>query len=166
MVTAYVGLGANLGNPAQTVLTALAQLAQLPETVLQRHSSLYSSAPVDAGGDDFVNAVAQLDTMLAPMALLQALQQLELAFGRERPFRNAPRTLDLDLLLYGDEEIDVPGLQVPHPRMQARAFVLLPLLELASEIRLPGKGLAQSYLAAVQEQAIMKLADPLGKPQK
>ncbi len=158
MVTAYVGLGANLGNPAQTVLTVLAQLAQLPETVLRRHSSLYSSAPVDASGDDFVNAVAQLDTMLPPVALLQALQQLELAFGRERPFRNAPRTLDLDLLLYGDEEIDVPGLQVPHPRMEARAFVLLPLLELAPEIRLPGKGLAKSYLAAVKDQTIMKLA--------
>ncbi len=166
MVTAYIGLGANLGDPARAVRDALEQLARLPETTLLRHSSLYSSAPVDAGGDDFVNAVAQLDTGLSPQALLQALQQVELAFGRARPFRNAPRTLDLDLLLYGDELVDEPMLHVPHPRMAARAFVLLPLLELAPGICIPGKGPARAYLAAVQNQPIAKIAAASGDTQK
>jgi len=99
---AYIGLGANLGNPAQALRDALQRIRSLPGTTVTAVSSLYSSAPVDAGGDDFVNAVARLDTVLAARDLLRALQAIELAFGRERPYRNAPRTLDLDLLLYGD----------------------------------------------------------------
>ena len=166
MVAAYIGLGANLGDPAQAVREAIAQLARLPQTVLVRQSSLYASAPVDAGGDDFVNAVAHIDTGLAPQALLQALQQVELAFGRQRPFRNAPRTLDLDILLYGDEVIDEPGLHVPHPRMCMRAFVLLPLLELAPEIAVPGRGPARAHLAGVQDQPIARLPEPAAGPQK
>lgn len=166
LITAYIGLGANLGDPVQAVRDAIARLARLPNTRLIHHSSLYSSAPVDAGGDDFVNAVARVDTTLSPQALLSELQQIELAFGRERPFRNAPRTLDLDLLLYGDECVTEPGLHVPHPRMCKRAFVLLPLLELAPDIAVPGQGRADTYLADVQDQAIARLADPRPGEQK
>ncbi len=156
-VAAYVGLGANLGDPAQALRDALQALRSLPQTTLGAVSSFYCSAPVDAGGDDFVNAVARLDTALDARTLLQGLQAVELSFGRERPFRNAPRTLDLDLLLYGDAVIDEPGLEVPHPRMSTRAFVLLPLLELAPEVRIPGRGAARQFLPAVHGQAIRPL---------
>ncbi|GHD01621.1 2-amino-4-hydroxy-6-hydroxymethyldihydropteridine pyrophosphokinase [Pseudorhodoferax aquiterrae] len=132
-VTAFVGLGANLGAARASVLAALEQLAALPATRLVRASSLYRSAPMDAGGPDYINAVAELATELAPLELLDALQALETAAGRERPYRNAPRTLDLDLLLYGSTEIDLPRLQLPHPRMTERAFVLVPLAEIAPE---------------------------------
>ncbi len=158
MVAAYIGLGANLGNPAQAVRDAIAQLAQLPQTTLLRSSSLYTSAPVDATGDDFINAVALIDTALSPQALLQALQQSEQTCGRERTFRNAPRTLGLDLLLYGDQHVDEPGLHVPHPRMSARAFVLLPLLELDPAIVIPGQRSAQACVADLQDQPIRRLA--------
>ncbi len=156
-VAAYVGLGANLGDPAQALRDAIAQLSKLPQTTLARTSSLYSSAPVDAGGDDFVNAVVRVDTLLGPHSLLQALQGIELEFGRERPFRNAPRTLDLDLLLYDDQVIADERLQVPHPRMGGRAFVLLPLLEIAPEIEIPGIGRASALLAGVSDQPISRL---------
>lgn len=165
-VAAYIGLGANLGDPARTVGDAIMQLAQLPQTALVRSSSLYASAPIDASGNDFINAIALIETALPPHDLLQALQQIELAFGRARPFRNAPRTLDLDILLYGDEIIDKPELHVPHPRMCARAFVLLPLLELAPDIIIPGHGTAQAHLAGVRDQAIAKFAAPGGNAQK
>lgn len=156
-VAAYVGLGANLGDPAQAVQDALQSLRALPDTSVRAVSSLYQSAPVDAGGDDFVNAVACLDTTLDAHELLKGLQAIELSFGRERPFRNAPRTLDLDLLLYGDAAIAEPGLEVPHPRMQWRAFVLLPLLELAADVVIPGRGPAMQFLPAVQSQDIRKM---------
>lgn len=131
--TAYVGVGANLGDARQTVQEALAQLDQLPATRVVRASSLYRSAPVDAQGPDFWNAVARLDTTLAPLELLAELQRLEQAAGRQRPYRNAPRTLDLDLLMYGTVRQDDPVLTLPHPRMRERAFVLLPLAEIAPE---------------------------------
>ncbi len=158
-VAAYLGLGANLGDPAQAVREAVLKLSQLPRTRLARASSLYASAPVDAGGDDFVNAVIRLDTELTPHELLSAMQAIEQDFGRERPFRNAPRTLDLDLLLYGDQLIDDAQLQVPHPRMAGRAFVLLPLLEIAPDIEIPPLGRASSLVmaAALQQQAISKM---------
>ncbi len=156
-VAAYVGLGANLGDPAQAVRDAVAQLSRLPQTTLSQTSSFYRSAPVDAGGDDFVNAVVRLDTELAPHALLQGLQSIEREFGRERPFRNAPRTLDLDLLLYGEQTNADERLQVPHPRMGRRAFVLLPLLEIAPDIEIPGMGDARALLAAVGDQPITRL---------
>ena len=132
-VTAFVGLGANLGDAARALGQALHGLAALPHTELLRASRIYRSAPVDAGGPDFLNAVAQLRTRLTAPDLLRALQALEGAAGRERPYRNAPRTLDLDLLLYGDARIASAQLTVPHPRMHERAFVLLPLAELAPE---------------------------------
>lgn len=157
-IAAYVGLGANLGDAAQTVRDAIGLLSRLPDTLLVRSSSLYTSAPVDAGGDNFVNAVAWLDTGLDAHALLEQLQHIEQLFGRERPFRNAPRTLDLDLLLYGQQTINDSTLIVPHPRMQERAFVLLPLTELSPEVRIPAKGPAAEWIDAVRDQQISKLA--------
>ena len=133
-LSAYVALGANLGDAAQSVRDALAHLDALDGTRMVCHSSLYRSAPVDSSGPDYINAVAELSTRLTAPELLAQLQQLERAAGRERSFRNAPRTLDLDLLLYGDAHIDSPQLQVPHPRMSQRAFVLVPLAEIAPHL--------------------------------
>jgi len=129
-VSAWIGLGANLGDARAALRSAVQAMAALPGTRLLRVSSLYRSAPVDAGGPDYLNAVAELDTTLAPLELLHALQRIEQAAGRERPYRNAPRTLDLDVLLYGSQSIATPTLTVPHPRLWERAFVLLPLAEL------------------------------------
>ncbi|MBI3729048.1 MAG: 2-amino-4-hydroxy-6-hydroxymethyldihydropteridine diphosphokinase [Burkholderiales bacterium] len=156
-VQVFIGIGANLGDASVTVSKAIAALAQLPDTTLVAHSALFGSAPIDSSGDDYVNAVAELASNLSATDLLQHLQAIELAHGRERPYRNAPRTLDLDLLLYGDEKINTSDLQVPHPRMTDRAFVLLPLLQLSADISIPGKGRAQSYVAAVANQRIQEL---------
>jgi len=131
LVHAWVGLGANLGDARAALRGAVRALADLPGTQLRQVSSLYRSAPVDAGGPDYLNAVAELHTQLPALALLHALQAIEQAAGRERPYRNAPRTLDLDVLLYGDERHATAELTVPHPRMGERAFVLLPLAEIA-----------------------------------
>jgi 2-amino-4-hydroxy-6-hydroxymethyldihydropteridine diphosphokinase len=133
----FVGLGANLGDAVATVLAAFEALCALPQTTCIARSSLYRSAPVDAQGSDYINAVAQLRTRLSPPALLDALQAIEDRFGRERPYRNAPRTLDLDLLLYGQQRIVTPRLTVPHPRLHERAFVLVPLAEIAPELAQP-----------------------------
>ncbi|RYF16258.1 MAG: 2-amino-4-hydroxy-6-hydroxymethyldihydropteridine diphosphokinase [Comamonadaceae bacterium] len=150
-VTAFVGLGANLGEPLRALHEALATLGSLPSTRLVRSSRIYRSAPVDAGGPDYLNAVAELETGLAAPELLAQLQRLEQAAGRERPYRNAPRTLDLDLLLYGDGRIESAALTVPHPRMRERAFVLLPLRELAPHL------VDAADLAAVAAQRIEAL---------
>ncbi|MEY4207843.1 MAG: 2-amino-4-hydroxy-6-hydroxymethyldihydropteridine diphosphokinase [Pseudomonadota bacterium] len=155
--TAYVGVGANLGDAQQTVRAAIEAMTILAHTRVAARSSLFISAPIDAGGNDFVNAVAQLETDLTAQSLLDNLQRIELAFGRERPFRNAPRTLDLDLLIYDQLQMSSDTLQLPHPRMSDRAFVLLPLLELAPEIHIPGKGAARDYLPAVSGQTIERL---------
>jgi len=154
----FIGIGANLGDAKVTVGKAIDALAQLPDTTLVAQSALFGSAPIDSTGDDYVNAVAELSSRLSATDVLQHLQAIELAHGRERPYRNAPRTLDLDLLLYGDEEINTADLQVPHPRMTERAFVLLPLLQLSADVTIPGKGRAQSYVAAVAEQRIRELS--------
>ncbi len=130
-VTSYVALGANLGDAAQTLRDALHRLDHTPGLRLIHASSLYRTAPIDSSGPDYLNAVAEVGSTLTAPALLAALQAIELAHGRERPYRNAPRTLDLDLLLYGDGRIDSPALVVPHPRMWERAFVLVPLAEVA-----------------------------------
>jgi 2-amino-4-hydroxy-6-hydroxymethyldihydropteridine diphosphokinase len=132
----FVGLGANLGDAAATVLAAFDALSELPDTTCVARSSLYRTAPIDAQGADYINAVAQLQTELSPAALLEQLQAIEERFGRERPYRNAPRTLDLDLLLYGQRRIDTPRLTVPHPRLHERAFVLAPLAEIAPDLAL------------------------------
>jgi 2-amino-4-hydroxy-6-hydroxymethyldihydropteridine diphosphokinase len=149
---AYIGLGANLGDRRLTVQTAIAALGQLPSTMLSRQSSLYVTAPVEAQGDDYVNAVVELHTQLTPLELFNALQQLEQQFGRIRSYRNAPRTLDCDLLLYDQQIIHTSTLQVPHPRMHLRAFVLIPLLEIAPNIHIPGLG-AASQMPGIRHQA-------------
>jgi 2-amino-4-hydroxy-6-hydroxymethyldihydropteridine diphosphokinase len=154
---AYVGIGANLGDARANVADALARLAALPGVRLVRASSSYRTAPIDSSGDDYINAVACLDTQLPAHDLLAALRAIEQAHGRERPYRNAPRTLDLDLLLYGAEVIDTPDLTVPHPRMTQRAFVLAPLLEIAPDVLVPGHGRARDFAAGVAGQAITKL---------
>lgn len=156
-VVSYVGIGSNLGDSLQNVKLALDALKTIPLTQLHSYSSLYRSAPIDAQGDDYINAVARLDTQLEAASLLAELQKIELLFGRERPFINAPRTLDLDVLLYGTSEISTDTLVVPHPRMKARAFVLLPLLELDPAIYIPGSGLASNYVAALSNQSIQAL---------
>jgi 2-amino-4-hydroxy-6-hydroxymethyldihydropteridine diphosphokinase len=138
MHTAYLALGANLGDAHATLEAACAAIAALPETRWQRRSSWYRSRPVESTGPDYVNGVAEVQTALAPLALLDALQAIELQHGRERPYRNAPRTLDLDLLLYGDLHLDSERLVIPHPRLAERAFVLLPLLELRPSLTWPG----------------------------
>ena len=150
-VTAFIALGANLGDAQATVLHAFEALARLPETRLVARSRLYQTAPHEACGPDFINAVARIDTRLNAPQLLEALQALEHAAGRVRSYVNAPRTLDLDLLLYGDARIDSPRLTVPHPRMRGRAFVLWPLADVAPERVSPAD------LQAVQGQPITLL---------
>jgi 2-amino-4-hydroxy-6-hydroxymethyldihydropteridine diphosphokinase len=160
MSLAFVALGANLADPAAQVRAALAALPGLPGSRLVRASSLYRSAPVGISGQpDFVNAVAAVETEQMPHALLQALFGIEARFGRRRDFPHAPRTLDLDLLLYDAETIDTPELRVPHPRMHLRAFVLVPLLEIAPGCRIPGRGSASAWLPAACAQRIEKLAE-------
>ena len=153
-VSVFIGLGANLGDCKSTLRAALAAIGQLHGTRLLRISPLYGSAPVDAGGPDYLNAVAELATTQAPQALLQALQAIERSAGRERPYRNAPRTLDLDILWFGDRVIDTPALTVPHPRMAERAFVLRPLADLAPE------RVDAAALQAVASQDIHRLEGP------
>ena len=158
MNTAYVALGANLGDPAPAVLAAFAALANLPESRVARCSSLYRTAPVGIlSQPDFVNAVAVLETTLTPEALLDALLDIEARFGRIRRERNGPRTLDLDLLLYDDIELDLPRLTLPHPRLHLRAFVLLPLAEVAPDLAFPRRGSLAAWLPAVANQGIVRL---------
>lgn len=151
VVSAYIGLGANLGDARAALQAAVRALQALEEGAALSVSSLYSSAPIDSSGPDYLNAVACLPTRLSAPDLLAALQQIENAAGRERPYRNAPRTLDLDLLLYGDASIDSSILTVPHPRMHQRAFVLLPLRELAPALVNP------AWLQAVADQQLHRL---------
>jgi len=158
---AYIGLGGNLDDPAARIRRAFSALARLPETRLAATSSLYRTAPVGyLDQPDFVNAVAVLETRLAPLALLDALLGLELDAGRERAFRNAPRTLDLDLLVYGDLQLDHPRLVLPHPRMGSRAFVLEPLAEVAPELVIPGLGKVRELAIACAGQAIERMTEP------
>jgi 2-amino-4-hydroxy-6-hydroxymethyldihydropteridine diphosphokinase len=159
MTLAYVGLGANLGEPRRQLTEAIIAMSGLPETRLASHSSFYRTAPVGFENQpEFLNAVAALDTRLAPGVLLQGLQGIERRHHRERSFPNAPRTLDLDLLLFGDERIARPGLTVPHPRMHERAFVLQPLLELDPDVCIPGKGKASVFLSACASQKVERTA--------
>jgi len=151
-VDAWVGLGANLGDRRTTLEAAIDALRMLPRTRLVARSRLWASAPVDAGGPDYLNAVVRLDTALEPGELLGALQALEARFGRERRFRNAPRTLDLDLLLHDGRSIDTPALVVPHPRMLERAFVLRPIADIDPDVVVPGHGPVRQWLAGVAAQ--------------
>jgi len=157
-VQACIGLGANLGDAGATLAAAIDALRALPQSELRAVSSIWRSAPIDSSGPDYLNAVALIETRLAPQALLEALQRIERAHGRERPYRNAPRTLDLDLLLYGDEVIATPTLQVPHPRLHERAFVLRPLAEVAPGLVVPGHGCVVDLLPLVADQPVDRLA--------
>ena len=154
---AFVGIGANLGDARANVADALARLDAWPGCRLAASSGCWRTAPIDSSGDDYINAVAAVETELDAHALLDALLAIEQAHGRERPYRNAPRTLDLDLLLYGDAVIDTPTLIVPHPRMHERAFVLAPLLDIAPDANIPGRGRAAGFLPHVADQAIERL---------
>jgi 2-amino-4-hydroxy-6-hydroxymethyldihydropteridine diphosphokinase len=152
---AYVGLGANLDGPRRQLEQALVELAGLPDTRLVRQSSFYRTRPIGyAEQPDFVNAVAQLETGLAAERLLAELHAIEARHGRERSFANAPRTLDLDLLLHGNTVISSETLKLPHPRMHERAFVLAPLVEIAPDAAIPGRGLARDLLAACTDQRV------------
>ncbi len=157
-VVAYIALGANLGELQEAVRAAMAALDQLPETRLLKTSSLYLTAPVGLlEQPDFVNAVASVETRLPPVALLEALLALEQDQGRVRTIANAPRPLDLDILLYGDAVLQTPRLTLPHPRMHLRAFVLVPLAEIAPDLPLPGRGSVSAWLPAVANQGIRRI---------
>ncbi len=155
--SSYIGLGSNLGDSIHILQAAVQCLSNEPQIQLLRSSSLYRSAPVYATGPDFINAVACVQTVLGPLALLGVLQQIEAQFGRERSHLNAPRTLDLDLLCHGQTVIQTPQLTLPHPRMHERAFVLLPLAEINAEFVIPGLGAVQTYLPLIADQTIQKL---------
>jgi 2-amino-4-hydroxy-6-hydroxymethyldihydropteridine diphosphokinase len=143
VTVAFVGIGSNLDDPRAQVLRAFEELDALPHTRLVKKSSLYRSAPVGfAAQPDFINAVAQIETALPAERLLAELQAIEARHGRRRSFANAPRTLDLDLLLYGAAELSTPRLQIPHPRMHQRGFVLKPLLEIAPQLPFTLEGCA------------------------
>jgi 2-amino-4-hydroxy-6-hydroxymethyldihydropteridine diphosphokinase len=161
MIRAYVALGSNLGNPVQTLEDAIDAMAALRGSLLKAISSLYRTAPVGLKHQpDFINAVVAVDTRLGPHELLDELFALEARFGRERSVKNAPRTLDLDLLLHGDAVLDDPELTLPHPRMHERAFVLAPLAEVAPNLMVPGRGSVADLLAACAGQRIHPLIRP------
>ncbi|QVQ24653.1 2-amino-4-hydroxy-6-hydroxymethyldihydropteridine diphosphokinase [Achromobacter deleyi] len=160
-VRAYIGLGANLGDSAATLRRVLAELRETQGVTAVAASPFYRSAPVDATGPDFINAVAALDTVLPPLELLDVLQALENLHGRLRPYRNAPRTLDLDLLLHGDTQLDDERLTLPHPRMHLRAFVLLPLRDLAPGLLLQDRPIGE-WIDAIQDQPIERIAGQTG----
>ena len=155
---AFIGLGSNLANPSAQVLQAMQLIDQLPNTRVVARSSLYRSAPVGyIEQPDFVNAVVKVETRLAPLTLLQALLALEQENGRTREFQNAPRTLDLDVLLYDDLQHHEHGLTLPHPQMHRRAFVLKPLLEIAADCVIPGVGAAAIAIEQCKDQQLERL---------
>jgi 2-amino-4-hydroxy-6-hydroxymethyldihydropteridine diphosphokinase len=158
LVRAYVGLGANLRKPEEQVRAAVEELAMLGNTRLAAVSSLYRTAPVGyVDQPDFINAVACVETLLTPRELLDGLLAIERRYGRVREFANAPRTLDLDVLLYGEREVHEAGLTIPHPRMHERAFVIVPLAEIAPDALVPGRGRASELLQQVDSGAVAKL---------
>lgn len=156
---AFIGLGSNLEDPAAQVLQAMQDINGLPETRVLARSSLYRSAPVGyLEQPDFINAVIKIETALAPLALLQALLALEQQHGRTREFQNAPRTLDLDVLLYDDLQHHQHGLTLPHPQMHRRAFVLQPLLEISPGCVIPGVGAAEEAMLLCKDQQLQRIA--------
>ncbi len=158
MMVVYIGLGSNMDHPQQQVTAALSELACLPDTALLQASSLYQSAPLGPQEQpDFINAVASLETALTAEALLDALQKIEQNHARVRTTHWGPRTLDLDILLYGDMSIKTQRLTVPHPEMIRRSFVLEPLLELAPLIDIPGVGLAIDLYRGLQAEPLQRI---------
>ena len=164
LIPAFIGLGSNLGDPAAQIRRALRALAALPETRLVRQSSLYRNPPAGyLNQPEFINAVARIETRLAPRDLLEELLAIERAHGRVRDIPNGPRTLDLDILLYGERTVREPGLTIPHPRMLERAFVLLPLAEIAPETVVPGGGRSADLAARLDASGLVKLPDEILK---
>lgn len=158
MNQAFIALGSNLQQPQQQVTTALRELAELPQTTLLNQSSFYRTAPVGYDNQpEFINAVAQLQTMLQPLQLLHAIQGIENLHGRKRSFPNAPRVLDLDLLLYNNMVMDTTELTLPHPRMHERGFVLLPLAEIAPDLALPQHGNITKLAQTCQDQGVKRI---------
>lgn len=158
---AYIAVGANLADPIAQVRAGIEALAMLRDTRLARFSSLYKSGAVGyLDQPDFVNAVAEIETALAPRALLDELVRIERRHGRTREFANAPRTLDLDILLYAEDVVNEPGLTIPHPRMHERAFVMVPLAEIAPEACVPGRGRASALLKHVDESTVTRIELP------
>lgn len=156
MVTAYIGLGSNLADPQARLRCAFTELAQLPQSQLLAQSSLYRSTPMGPQDQpDYINAVAALETALSPLALLAGLQAVETAHQRVRGERWGPRTLDLDLLLYADQTIDLPTLTVPHPGLYERNFVLYPLAEIAPGLVIPGVGVLDELLARCERGSLV-----------
>lgn len=161
-VMAYVGLGANLEDPVAQVTAGMAALAELPRTRVIAQSSLYRTAPVGyAEQPDFINAVAAVKTALGARELLEALLATEQRHGRVRTFPNAPRTLDMDVLLYGDTQMHEDGLTIPHPRMHERAFVLVPLAEIAPHCVIPGRGAVSELLRGIDAAGVVRIESPL-----
>jgi 2-amino-4-hydroxy-6-hydroxymethyldihydropteridine diphosphokinase len=158
MTVAYIGLGANLGDARQAIKDAIVCLAQQIGVTVIGKSDLYRTAPIESSGDDYLNCAIAVETTLTARQLLTLCLKIELHFGRERPYKNAPRTLDLDLLLYGNERIAEPDLIVPHPRLALRAFVLRPLADLAPELEIPGVGRVSALLDDVADQRIERVA--------
>ena len=158
-VEAYIGLGSNLSNPLAQVSTALEELHAIKETQLLRSSSLYTSKPMGPSDQpDYVNAVAELSTTLEPQALLEALQAIEQAHRRQRKDQRwGPRTLDLDIILYGDLQMDSKLLQIPHYGVAEREFVLIPLQELQADLIIPGKGAVEDLIAQLPPYELLKL---------
>ncbi len=158
-VRAYIGIGSNLNDPVAQVQQAISALQTLPDTTLVSASSLYSGTPMGpADQPDYVNAVAGIDTCLSASELLQAMNRIEERQGRVRQgVQWGPRTLDLDLLLYGDSSIDTPGLTVPHPGMHERDFVIVPLAEIAGNLAIPGRGQLKALASSCQSHALKKL---------
>jgi 2-amino-4-hydroxy-6-hydroxymethyldihydropteridine diphosphokinase len=154
MTVAYLGLGANLGDARQCLKDAVVSLAQRPGVIVLAKSPLYRSAPIDAEGGDFYNYVVAVGTLLPARQLLELCMSVEHEFGRERPYQNAPRTLDIDILLYGDDQFNDADLIIPHPRLTQRAFALMPLLDLDADVVIPGRGRADQFQADVADQVI------------
>ena len=159
MNRAFIALGSNLKQPKQQVLRAISEIMQLPDTEFVAHSSLYVTAPVGYDNQpDFINAVVEVNTKLSPMALLSAILAIEDKHGRERPFPNAPRVLDCDLLWYNSMGMNTPTLTLPHPRMTERGFVMVPLAEIAPDLYLSGRGRAADIASRLQS-GITKISD-------
>jgi 2-amino-4-hydroxy-6-hydroxymethyldihydropteridine diphosphokinase len=158
MAIAYIALGSNLKQPILQIKQAITALADMPQTKLLQHSSLYLTPPVGYDNQpDFINAVAKLETTLKPTQLLESILDIESSFGRERPFPNAPRVLDLDLLLYDELVMHTPSLTIPHPRMHVRSFVMLPLAEIAPDLLIPKLGNVVELLAKLDVSDIKKI---------
>jgi 2-amino-4-hydroxy-6-hydroxymethyldihydropteridine diphosphokinase len=157
MALAFIGLGGNMGDTKQLIKDAIVCLAQYPEVRVITRSCMYKTAPIESSGDHFVNAVVSVETDSSAVRLLTICQEIEHHFGRERPYPNAPRTLDLDILSYAQEIIETDSLHIPHPRLIERAFVLIPLLEIAPNLSLPKFGNLTSYLENVKTQEVEKI---------